>query len=212
VLAIHSLSSGPRFLGPRFYVHPSPLPVHRVWTPGLPSSLLSTVSTLNTCTSQANRHIAHTTHAMVSLKHTKPKLRSLLTTTHDSHMGTYAPCVCSMHLWCYQSKYTNRLQARGEGVHVIKKTATSRERLRSRHYSLRRLQAHATRKVAFVSLSPNHMRSFVASIYCLQSTHISLPIIPVSLALVCSWLPVELLSLLSWTLVHFLVIIKSAIF
>jgi hypothetical protein len=96
VLAVYDPSFGPRSFGRSLHIHPSPFPIHQpelTWLSPLPS----TVSTLNTCTSQDKMHVLELhTHALVSLN-SKPNLDHLLTISHHLlHMGIYPPCVHKM--------------------------------------------------------------------------------------------------------------------
>ena len=90
MLAVHSPSFGPRSLYPSLRVCPSPLTVHRAWTPRLTFSIVIDPLTLNICASQDKRHVTHT-HS-----HLTKALITLLTITHHSHMGIFQPCVCKL--------------------------------------------------------------------------------------------------------------------
>jgi len=74
------------YLGPSFCFRPSLLPIHRARTPRLTFSIAIDCLTLNTYTSQAKRHIAHTHSCLISSHACLAKAQTTsLTITHHSH-------------------------------------------------------------------------------------------------------------------------------
>jgi hypothetical protein len=59
MLAVHDPSFGPWCLGPNLHIHPSPLPVHRAWTPQLAFSIVVDHLKLNAFTSKTDLVVVH---------------------------------------------------------------------------------------------------------------------------------------------------------